>query len=86
MKRNFFGEPVAQPGDDLADVFCERHGAVDGSLTAFDLADDSAANMGWTCSIEDDAGNELQAHDFGSEAELREWLADNGAEIDTSRG
>jgi hypothetical protein len=49
------------------------------TLTAFDIEEDD--NFGWSCVIRDEDFNEIQAHDFESEDELREYLATARVEI-----
>lgn len=81
MKRNFFGEPIAQPGDDLVAMFTDHFIAdVDLQLTARFIEDDEVC--GWSCTVSDEEGNEMQVHDFESEGELRSYLSDQDIEIE----
>lgn len=87
MKHNAFGGMKIQPGDDLAVCWSDEFGTEDDpQLTAYALADDNAAGMGWTASIEDQDGNEAELHDFASEEALREYLTSWKVEIDEERG
>lgn len=81
MKKNFFGEDILQPGDDIGALFTEQFDTdPEDTLTAVDL--DNDGTFGWSCTIRDEDLNEVQAHDFESEAALREWLTRQGVEID----
>lgn len=83
MKRNFFGDPVFQPGDDnVADTFFEEFGTepADVVLNAVFLEEDPEFN--WSCEIQDQDGNSLQVHDFTSEAALRAWLRSEHISVD----
>lgn len=75
MKRNFFGKLILQKDDDVGAAFVEAFETdVAADLIAQFIDDDF--NFGWSCVISDDDGNELQAQDFASEEELRQWLHD----------
>jgi hypothetical protein len=81
MKRNTFGEPILQPGDDIGAAFSETFDTdIDATLTAFDLDEDP--NFGWSCVIRDEDFNEIQVHDFETEEELREYLSTARVEIE----
>jgi hypothetical protein len=81
MKTNFFGEKILQPGDDIGALFAEQFDAEpEDTLTASDI--EHEPDLGWTCLIRDEGLNEAQAHDFETEAALREWLTKQGVEID----
>lgn len=81
MKKNFFGEDILQPGDDIGALFNEQFDTdPDDTLTATDIEKDDT--FGWSCTIRDEALNEVQAHDFDSEAALRAWLTRQGVETD----
>jgi hypothetical protein len=80
MKRNAFGEPILQPGDDIGAAFSETFDTdIDATLTAFDLEEDE--NFGWSAVIRDEDFNEIQIHDFSSEDELRNYLTAAQVEI-----
>jgi hypothetical protein len=79
MKRNAFNEPVMQPGDNITDTFGEHFGT-DGPFLARFIEHDETFN--WTVNVEDEEGNELQAHDFESEDAVVAWLTDQGVEIE----
>lgn len=74
MKRNAFGESILQHGDDVGLAFMEAFGT-DISECLFARFIEHDENFGWTCTISDPEGNEIEAHDFESEAQLREWLS-----------
>jgi hypothetical protein len=87
MKRNAFRDMRLQPGDDLNMCWLDEFGTEEEpELTAYSIADDSEADMGWTCSIEDQDGNESECHDFPTEAALREYLQKWSVTIDETRG
>lgn len=80
MKRNAFGEPILQPGDDIGAAFSETFDTeLDATLTAFDVEEDE--NLGWSATIRDEDFNEIQVHDFSSEEELRDYLSNARVEI-----
>ncbi len=73
MKHNLFGERILQPGDDIYVAFVDKYDTdSDSALTAFDIDDDPV--MGWSCLIEDEDCNSIQAHDFPSKEALISWL------------
>lgn len=82
MKRNFFGEMRIQPGDDLVALWNDEFLSDDpvGTICATDIEYD--AEFGWSCRLNDDEGNESECHEFDSEDDLREFLTQQGAEID----
>lgn len=81
MKKNMFGESIIQPGDDIGAAFSDRFDTdLDATLTARFIEHDDVC--GWSCQIEDEDCNEMQVHDFGSEEELREFLANARVNID----
>lgn len=81
MKRNFFGEPVAQPGDDIHAMFNDQFYSEESpELTARFIEDDEVC--GWSCVVSDPDGNEMQVHDFESEEELRNYLTEHSVEIE----
>jgi hypothetical protein len=80
MKRNAFGEPILQPGDDIGAAFSENFDTdIDQTLTAFDVEEDE--DFGWSATIRDEDFNEIQVHDFSSEEELRDYLSAARVEI-----
>lgn len=86
MKRNPFGDMKIQPADDLELLWQEEFSGEDKpELTAFAIANDTDAGMGWTASIEDTDGNESELHDFESEDQLREYLVSWNVRIDNER-
>lgn len=73
MKRNHFGEPILQPGDDIGLAFMETYETdIDETLTAFEI--DNDPNFGWTATIRDENFNEIQVHDFEDRGELVTYL------------
>lgn len=81
MKKNVFGEPILQPGDDVGAAFSGTFDTdFEANLTAFDLDDDPT--FGWSAIIRDENFNEIQVHDFESEIALREYLAAAQVEIE----
>lgn len=83
MKRNFFGGPIIQPGDDIAAVFSDQHDTdLETQLTARFLEEDTDAGMGWTCTVSDEDGNEVEIHDFPSKDELITFLTDQGVDVE----
>lgn len=75
-----FGEAILQPEDDVWDAFNEAFDSdPDEVFTASEIELDP--NFGWTCLLHDDFHNELQAHDFESENQLRDWLAEQEVQI-----
>lgn len=84
MKKNFFGESILQPGDDIYAAFAEQFDtSLDDTLTASSIEHEE--ELGWTCLIADGGLNEMQAHDFESEQALCEWLTRQGVQIDAGR-
>lgn len=81
MKRNHFGELRFTPGDDLMALWNDEFTPeeVQPNIYARDLDLDS--NFGWTCSLNDDDGNESECHDFESEDDLRRFLDYQGVSI-----
>jgi hypothetical protein len=80
MKKNAFGEPILQPGDDIGAAFMDAFDTdIDATLTAWDIEEDDL--FGWSCTIRDEEDNEIQVHDFASEDELREYLTTARVEI-----
>jgi hypothetical protein len=80
MKRNAFGEPILQEGDDILATFSETFDTSPPEIiTAIDLEDDD--NFGWSAVLQDENYNEIQVHDFKSEEELRSFLTSQGVEI-----
>jgi hypothetical protein len=80
MKKNAFGEPILQPGDDIGAAFSENFDTdIDATLTAWDIEEDES--FGWSAIIRDEELNEMQVHDFSSEDELRDYLRDARVEI-----
>lgn len=74
MKRNMFGEAIAQPGDDLGSVLEEN--GIDG-MSDLEVVEESLNNdpsCGWSCSLRTDECEEVQVHDFPDEPSLRLWL------------
>lgn len=81
MKKNFFGEVIAQPGDDPAELFADYIGVdMSDNLIAYRFVEYDE-NFHWTCELETEGGNTMQVHDFKSEEALRAWLESHG--IDT---
>ena len=74
MKRNFFGDVIAQPGDDPWMLFEDMGVDMSDNVLAFRHVEEDE-NFGWTCELETEGGDTMQVHDFESEAALREWLA-----------
>lgn len=79
MKRNMFGEAIAQPGDDLGSVL-EAHD-IDACADVEVLPEsiELDPSFGWTATLQayDDGSDdvvEVQVHDFTSEEELRTYL------------
>jgi hypothetical protein len=73
MKKNFFNEPILQPGDDIGAAFSETFDTdIDALLTAWDIEHDD--EMGWSATIRDEELNEIQVQDFESEEALRDYL------------
>lgn len=81
MRLNAFGDPVLQPGDDIAATFADVHGTPDDNYTAWFL--EGADIFGWGCELRDSEENTIQADGFDSEQELRDWLTAQGVEIVT---
>jgi hypothetical protein len=83
MKRNMMGEARIQPGDDLFAIWMDEFGPEDPDqvrITARDLSHEDP--FAWTCSLSDDEGNESECHDFETEADLRDFLTQQGVEIE----
>lgn len=80
MKRNMFNEAIAQPGDDLGMVL-EEHG-IDACATmrVQEGSIDEDPNFGWSAVLEDEDFNEVQVHDFDSEAAIRAYLIERNVE------
>lgn len=73
MKKNYFGEPIVQPGDDIGAAFGETFNTdIDATLTAWDIEYDE--DFGWCASIRDEELNEVQVQDFETEEALRDYL------------
>jgi hypothetical protein len=73
MKKNYFGDPILQPGDDIGAAFSESFDTdIDSTLTAWDIEHDD--HLGWSATIRDEELNEIQVQDFESEEALREYL------------
>lgn len=81
MKRNFFGEPVAQPGDtfdDLALAIMEAK-TLDDYPTIVGAYASKDPELGYCVSLSYESGDycdEMQAHGFESKDVLTDWLAD----------
>lgn len=78
MKQNRFGETIAQPGDDPADIFQENGFHSDG-IEAFGLGEDP--NFGFCCMLRNEDLEEVQAHDFADEGAMNIWLQEYGIPI-----
>ena len=81
MKRNFFGEMRLQPDDDLYASWNDEFTPEDPQIPihARNLEEDD--EFGWTCSLNDDDGNESECHDFDSQEALVEYLTRQGVSI-----
>jgi hypothetical protein len=73
MKKNFFGDPILQPGDDIGAAFSETF---DTDIDAPSPRGTSSmtTTMGWSATIRDEELNEIQVQDFESEEALRDYL------------
>ena len=81
MKKNAFQETILQSGDDIAALFSEQFDTELGQrITASCVEHESG--LGWTCLLQDENLNEVQAHDFNSREELEEWLAQQGVAVE----
>jgi hypothetical protein len=80
MKRNAFGEPILQEGDDIMATFSETFDTdLDQTITAHDLEEDDA--FGWSAVLRDEDFNEIQVHDFDTEEGLVNYLTEQGVEL-----
>ena len=73
MKRNFFGEVIAQPGDDPWMLFEDMGVDMSDNFLGFHHVEEDE-NFGWTCELETECGSTMQVHDFKTESDLRAWL------------
>lgn len=76
MRTNFFGETVLHPGDDLWAEFQVVHDVEisEGDLWVWSNEIEHDEELGWCCTIQDGADNEVQVEKFESEEDLRDWL------------
>ena len=87
MRRNLFGEPIAQPDDDITAIWTERFYLEDGDplLSAMDICQEQIGfdgkPDGWSCTIEDEEGNMITVADFDSEADIVTWLDLHNVEV-----
>ena len=82
MKRNFFGDMRLQPGDDLYACWNDEFGPEDPAIPVYAREITEEPEFGWTCSLNDDDGNESEVHDFGSKDELVAWLLEQTVKIE----
>lgn len=83
MRRNFFNDPVFQPGDtDPYMTFMERFSLDDPPQDLWARFIEHDEEWGWGCTLADAEGNEIQADSFDSEDDLRAWLKEVGAIIE----
>lgn len=78
MKRNMFGDPIAQPGDSYDDFglpFMEMHGHDDPpEIMGARISEDP--NYKWCAEMDTEEGDIIQAHEFESRDGLIDWLKD----------
>lgn len=76
MKRNMFGETIAQPGDgydDFAIPYFEANDLEDPvEIISANVEFDEVCK--WTASMFTEDGGEIQAHDFETKDDLVAWL------------
>ena len=74
-----FNEPVLQPRDDFySRWYTHFDEPPEGEIARF-IEEDGGT---WGCEIFDNNDRTMQANDFESEADLREWLTSNRIEIE----
>ncbi|AXQ69834.1 hypothetical protein HOU03_gp434 [Caulobacter phage CcrSC] len=77
VKTNAFNETVLEPGDDIYVAFVEAFDTdSDSALSAFDIEYDE--DLKWSCLIEDENANSIQAHGFSTKEDLLAWLTSQG--------
>ncbi|UTU07934.1 hypothetical protein CcrC1_gp248c [Caulobacter phage C1] len=75
VKYNRFGVRILGPGDDIYLAFVEKFDTdSDSALTAFDLSCEEDSEIGWSCLIEDEDANGIEAHGFQSREQIVDWL------------
>lgn len=81
MKTNAFSDVILQPGDDVFAVWNDTHMPEDDpQLTARFIEQDPT--FGWTCTISDENGTEMEVHDFSSREDLLAYLASHSVEVE----
>lgn len=81
MKTNAFGDVVIQPGDDLLAIWNDTHMLdEEPQLTARFI--EHEPHIGWSASISDENGIEMEIHDFDSREALVAFLKEQGVEIE----
>lgn len=78
MKRNAFGETIAQPGDGYDDFglpYMEDNG-LDNPPEIYSAIVSKDPSFNWTAEMMTDDGGIIQAHDFESEEAIVSWLKD----------
>jgi len=82
MKRNFFGNAILQPGDDIAAIWSDEFGDFIDVFARFIESDLNSDNEEmWVCVLADNEEHELGVQDFPTEEALRKWLSDQRIEI-----
>lgn len=74
------GEPVLQPGDNIAACFGTAHGTTEGEFTAWFVQHDPTFDS-WACELRDQDDNVLCADGFSSRDQLEQWLAEQAVAV-----
>lgn len=76
MRRNFFGQPYAQPGD-LLEELADASGGAFGTVEYADLEIDADAEYGYGGEIVDEEGETFAFDGFASREDAVKWLVEN---------